>query len=125
MGEYLMKKFTVGLMTATAFVATPTLANDGEFYLGLGSGVTIAETIDLEEQVFNNPVKVETDLGWEVEALLGYDAGPVRFEVEGSYRELDIDTIDAGSIVGIPGFTTPNSFIMEFGVQISSATIAD
>ncbi|MCB2066061.1 MAG: hypothetical protein KDE15_05405, partial [Erythrobacter sp.] len=110
-----MKKFTVALMTATAFIATPAMADDGEFYLGMGSGIGEAENVQLTEQAFNSPVEISTELGWEAEALLGYDAGPVRFELEGAYRNFDVDMIDAGT-VGVP-FATPTSYALDFGPQ--------
>jgi OOP family OmpA-OmpF porin len=110
MGDYQMKKFTVVLLTATAFVATPAMASDGQFYFGLGSGVGVTEDTYLEDSA--GTVVVDTEWGWEAEALLGYDAGSVRFEVEGSYCDFNLETLDAQGTT-IPGFTTPSSFLLD------------
>ncbi len=99
-----MKKFTISLLSATAFIASPAVAGDNEFYVGVGAGGAVSEDISLRETP-TDEIVVDTDLGWEAEGVLGYDAGPVRLEVEGAYKRIGVEAIDAG-LTGVPGRTT-------------------
>ena len=66
-----MRKFTIGLLSATAFVATPAVAGDNEFYFGVGAGGAMSEDINLRTSP-TDEISVETDLGWEAEGCLLY-----------------------------------------------------
>ncbi len=102
-----MKKFSSALMVGSILTAAPALAQDTGVYLGLGAGVVEAGDVDFENTA--GDVIADTDYGWQGEALVGYDAGPVRFEVEGSYTNFDLNALDAGT-VGVPANATDLAF---------------
>ena len=99
-----MKKVMIGLMTASALVSTPAMAEDGAFYIGLGMGVADADP-EFDDGA-NGIVDFDTDYGWAAEALLGYDLGLVRLEVEGGYQDFDLDNITTTNVCLL--YTSPS-----------------
>ncbi|VVT15986.1 conserved exported hypothetical protein [Erythrobacter sp. EC-HK427] len=110
-GDIRMRKITTALMSATALVSLPAMAQDGGFYIGLGAGVLSAEDTTLEQ---NDVVQIDidNDYGWEGEGVIGYDAGLLRFEVEGSYKNWEFDSMTSDLRV-------PASFAPDGSVQLS------
>ena len=46
-------------------------------------------------------VPTENELGWELGAMLGYDFGPVRAELEGAHKDFTADTFTSAT-AGVP-----------------------
>ncbi|MGB3166271.1 MAG: outer membrane beta-barrel protein, partial [Alteraurantiacibacter sp.] len=113
-----MRKFTTALMSATALVSLPAMAQDTGFYIGLGAGIVAPEDTEFEGRYDDaapaDVLTVEGDYGWEGEGVIGYDAGLLRFEVEGSYKNYELDRIQANP-VGVPLF-----FSNQFDMNINS-----
>ena len=103
-----MKNLVFGLLTATAFISAPAAAKDGAVYLGLGGGVVLPEDVSTD-----SGIAVDNSLGWEAEAVVGYDLGLVRLELEGAYKNFSIDEIDSGA-AGLFTGTDPDTALPIF-----------
>ena len=83
-------------------MAPPAMARDGQAYGGVSGGVLFGESLDVDvDDDFNgifdddelNLIELDTDLGWDVDAVLGYDFGMFRLEAEAAYKWSDVDRI--------------------------------
>ena len=97
-----MRKLAAAVALASTALATPALARDDSWYVGVGGGVMIVEDLDLDIGTFNNAGTLDHKKGYDFEGVVGYDFGGFRAEVEVGYREADIK---AGrfNTPGIPG----------------------
>ncbi|WP_156422297.1 outer membrane protein, partial [Sphingopyxis sp. HIX] len=97
-----MRKLAAAVALASTALATPALARDDSWYVGVGGGVMIVEDMDLDIATFNNAATLDHKTGYDFEGVVGYDFGGFRAEVEVGYREADIK---AGRVntPGIPG----------------------
>ena len=102
-----MRKTALGLLTATAFLAAPAMAKDGAVYIGLGGGVVKADDIEFDVSP-NGVIAADTSLGWEGEAVVGYDIGGLRFELEGAYKQFNLKQVDADPVGLFSGFDDNN-----------------
>ena len=101
-----MKKLVLCLGVAASAIAAPAMARDGAVYIGLDAGAIFAEDTDITISQNVDAATLDFQTGWEASGQLGYDFGPIRAEVEGSYREFNPDTIGVTS-TGLPS-TPPN-----------------
>lgn len=96
-----MRKLAIGLALASTALASPSMARDGQWYVGVDGGVMLVEDLDLNI----GPVPIEgtanTDTGYDFGAVVGYDFGGFRLEAETSYREADLTSF-ASSVPAIP-----------------------
>ena len=97
----MMRKLAIGLALASTALASPSMARDGQWYVGVDGGVMLVEDLDLNI----GPVPIEgtanTDTGYDFGAVVGYDFGGFRLEAETSYREADLTSF-ASSVPAIP-----------------------
>ena len=97
----MMRKLAIGLALASTALASPSMARDGQWYVGVDGGVMLVEDLDLNI----GPAPVEgtanTDTGYDFGAVVGYDFGGFRLEAETSYREADLTSF-ASSVPAIP-----------------------
>ena len=97
----MMRKLVIGLALASTALASPSMARDGQWYVGVDGGVMLVEDLDLNI----GPAPVEgtanTDTGYDFGAVVGYDFGGFRLEAETSYREADLTSF-ASSVPAIP-----------------------
>jgi OmpA-OmpF porin, OOP family len=82
-----MRKIVLGAVMASTALATPALAREGAWYIELNGGATIVENAD----VYYEPIGVvdatlDTDVGFDVGGIVGYDFGMFRLETEVSYK---------------------------------------
>jgi len=106
-----MRKLAIGLALASTALASPSMARDGSWYVGVDGGAMLVEDLSLDI----GPAPIEgtgnTDTGYDFGAVVGYDFGGFRLEAETSYREADLRSF-ASSVSGIPsgagaGLSTP------------------
>lgn len=85
-----MRKLAIGLALASTALATPSMARDGQWYVGVDGGAMIVE--DLKADVGPVPLEasLDTDTGYDFGAVVGYDFGGFRLEAETSYRNADV-----------------------------------
>ncbi|PKP87007.1 MAG: flagellar motor protein MotB [Alphaproteobacteria bacterium HGW-Alphaproteobacteria-17] len=94
-----MRKLALAVALASTAMASPALARDKSWYVGVGGGVMIVEDLDLDIGTANNAGSLDHRKGYDFEGVVGYDFGGFRAEVEVGYREADIK---AGRFI-VPG----------------------
>ena len=70
-----MRNLAIGLALASTSLATPSMARDGQWYVGVDGGAMIVEDMDVE--VGPAPIEgvLDTDVGYDFGAVVGYDFG--------------------------------------------------
>ncbi|APG63232.1 flagellar motor protein MotB [Sphingorhabdus lutea] len=85
-----MRKFAIGLALASTAIASPALARDGQWYVGVDGGAMLLEDLQLDIANVGTPATLDTDTGYDFGGVVGYDFGGFRLESEVSYRKADI-----------------------------------
>ncbi len=84
-----MRKYLL-VAVAAAAIATPAMARDGSGYIGIEGGGMIVEDMNFDARgttgSFNNFLSVDHKVGYDVDAIAGYDFGAVRAEAEVGYK---------------------------------------
>ena len=85
---------------ATAVVAivmgtAPAFAKDGQPYLEVDVGALLLDDVSFETVTVRSLIRTElqNELGYDAAAIVGYDLGPVRLELEGSAKRAGIDQL--------------------------------
>lgn len=109
------------LATASLVVAAPAYARDGQVYIGIEGGILFPRNQSGDVLVdytttqtpgtpaapggpadvrASNVIGIDYRRGYDVDALLGYDFGPIRLEGEFGYKRAKLDsfTIDGGFV---------------------------
>ncbi|WP_271078938.1 OmpA family protein [Aurantiacibacter sp. MUD61] len=90
-------------------LASPALAQDGDPrrgpFLSVDAGAVLPADFDTDIGADKEDARTSTELGWGVDARLGYDAGRIRLEIEGSHQSFDADEITSVTR-GIPDSAT-------------------
>jgi OOP family OmpA-OmpF porin len=116
-----MRKFAVVLALASTALATPALAKDKSWYVGVEGGAMIVEDIQYDIGAVNKAASVDHDYGYDVGGVLGYDFGVFRVETETSYRKASVDgyrssvatpSVPVGSYGNAGGSTSALSFML-------------
>ncbi len=97
-----MRKLAIGLALASTALASPSMARDGQWYVGVDGGAMLVEDLDLDIGAAPIEGTANTDTGYDFGAVVGYDFGGFRLEAETSYRETDLRSF-ASSVSAIPG----------------------
>ena len=97
-----MRKLAAAVALASTALATPALARDDSWYVGVGGGVMIVEDLGLDIGTFKDAATLDHKKGYDFDGVVGYDFGGFRAEVEVGYREADIKAGRIGT-PGIPG----------------------
>ena len=92
-----MRKLAIVLALASSALATPALARDNSWYVGVEGGAMIVEDINFDLRTpagVNNrrANSVDHDYGWDVDGNIGYDFGAFRIETEVGYRQAGVDS---------------------------------
>ena len=77
-----MKKLAVAMALASTALASPALARDDAWYVGVEGGVMIVEDLSLNIGTTTNSASIDHDYGYDVGGNIGYDFGAFRAEVE-------------------------------------------
>jgi OOP family OmpA-OmpF porin len=86
-----MRKLAVVLALASTALASPSLARDKSWYVGVEGGGMIVEDIDYDIGALREAGTVDHDYGWDVDGVVGYDFGGFRIETEVGYRRAVVD----------------------------------
>ncbi len=99
-----MRKLAVTLALATTALATPALARDNAWYVGVEGGAMIVEDIDYDLTTPAGGVTtVDSNYGYDVGGTVGYDFGALRVETEVAYKSATVDELrTTGSIATGP-----------------------
>jgi len=92
-----MRKFVIGMAMASTALASPALARDGQWYVGVEAGPSIVQDVDFDVNDGLDTNGVEADTGFDVGGFVGYDFGSFRLEAETSYRDFNIESFTAGT----------------------------
>ncbi|WP_279350781.1 outer membrane protein, partial [Erythrobacter litoralis] len=97
-------------MASTA-LASPALARDDAWYIGVEGGAMIVEDMDLDVGLDEgaDQASLDFDYGYDVGGFVGYDFGAFRLEAEVSYRDADLDEVTVGTS-GLPAGAVSQSF---------------
>jgi OmpA-OmpF porin, OOP family len=84
------------LATATMAIvlgASPAFATDGQPYLEVDVGALLLDDVRFDTVTVRSLLRtdVQSDLGYDAAAIIGYDLGPVRLELEGSAKRAGVD----------------------------------
>ena len=86
-----MRKLAVVLALASTALATPALARDKSWYVGVDGGAMIVEDINYDIGNLNSAGSVDHNYGYDVDGVMGYDFGGFRLETEVGYRRATVD----------------------------------
>ncbi len=96
-----MRKLAIGLALASTALASPSMARDGAWYVGVDGGAMLVEDLDLDIGAAPIEGTANTATGYDFGAVVGYDFGGFRLEAETSYRETDLRSF-ASAVPAIP-----------------------
>ncbi len=93
-----MMKRSCLLLLASSMLATPAVARDKSLYVGVEGGLMWAKDVDLDlifddDDRINDILSIDHKMGYDLDALFGYDAGMVRAELELGYKRASFDEI--------------------------------
>ena len=85
-----MRKLAISLALASTALASPALARDNQWYVGVDGGAMVVEDLALDIGVVKDAATLDADKGYDFGGLVGYDFGGFRLESEVSYRKADV-----------------------------------
>ena len=92
-----MRKLAISLALASTALASPALARDNQWYVGVDGGAMIVEDLALDIGALNDAATVDINKGYDVGGVVGYDFGGFRLESEVSYRKADVAGVGSRS----------------------------
>ena len=98
-----MRKLAIAMALASTALATPAVARDQSFYVGIEGGVMLVEDTDFDVDDFQDAVTIDHKKGFDVDVLGGYDFGLFRVEGELGYKRASVDEIIISSNLGGDG----------------------
>ena len=81
-----MRKAVIGLALASTAIATPALARDGTWYIGVDGGAMLVEDSDVDVNGVDDQATFDWDYGYDFDIVAGYDFGGFRLETEAVYK---------------------------------------
>src|ERR1700712_1243507 len=115
-----MRKLAIAVALASTALATPALARDKAWYVGVEGGAMIVEDIHFDittgTTVTKDAAQVDHDYGYDVGGNVGYDFGMFRIEAEVAYKSANIknwrSTLRTGAFNAAGGavFSVPGSY---------------
>jgi OOP family OmpA-OmpF porin len=90
-----MKKLVfAGMASAVALAATPAMARDDAWYVGVEGGVLMTDDLQVEGDFQHFDVHGDDEIGYDFDVVVGRDFGIFRVEAEGAYKHFGIDELD-------------------------------
>jgi len=91
-----MRKLAIAVALASTALATPAVARDHSLYVGLEGGAMWVEDspFAVTDAATNPQYTIDHKTGFDVDAVAGYDFGPIRLEAELGYKRAGIDTVN-------------------------------
>jgi opacity protein-like surface antigen len=94
-----MIKRTCLALLASSMIATPALARDKTLYLGIEAGALWAKDVNLDltpdpfdiDGSVDDFISIDHKMGYDIDAIFGYDGGMVRAEIELGYKRASHD----------------------------------
>ncbi len=95
-----MRKLAITAVLASTAMATPALARNDAWYIGVEGGATIVEKLDIDIANISNQASASQRNGYDVDGIIGYDFGMFRLEAEVGYKEAQLKSYS--SLVAVP-----------------------
>jgi outer membrane protein OmpA-like peptidoglycan-associated protein/opacity protein-like surface antigen len=101
-----MRKLAIVMALATTAIATPALARDDAWYIGVEGGPSIVEDASIDIGALANAGKTDNKAGYDFDGIIGYDFGGFRLESEVGYKRAGLQgyasttTTAARNVVG-------------------------
>ena len=95
-----MRKLAIAAVLASTAMATPALARNDAWYIGVEGGPTIVEKLDIDIARVRNQASATQRNGFDVDGIIGYDFGAFRLEAEVGYKESRLKSYS--SLVTVP-----------------------
>ena len=101
-----MRKLAITVALATTALATPAMAKDNAWYVGIEGGGMLVEDSNFDVGTVNNGLKVDHEYGFDVDGIVGYDFGPIRIEGEVGYKQAENEALTKSGLAqnfgGVP-----------------------
>ena len=112
-----MRKLALAAALATTALATPAMARDDSWYIGVDAGVLLVEDQNMTFSAVppggRAGPSIDYHKGYDVDANIGYDFGGFRLEAEAAYKRAKIDLDKMGPEgVRFGGATSALSFML-------------
>lgn len=101
-----MRKLAVTLALASTALATPAIARDKSWYVGVDGGVMLVENIKYDIGTNKQASSASHDIGYDVDGNIGYDFGVFRVEAEVGYRRATLSNYSSGLLPILSGTTS-------------------
>ena len=87
-----MRKLAVAMALASTALATPALARDDTWYVGVEGGGMIVEDLRFDIGTVRGAGTIDHNYGYDVDGVIGYDIGRFRLEAEVGYKNATVDS---------------------------------
>lgn len=104
-----MRKLAIAVALASTALATPALARDKAWYVGVEGGAMIVEDIHFDIGATPDAMKIDHNYGYDVDGQVGYDFGMFRVEAEVGYKSANVDAIR--SSLRIPAYNAAGALV--------------
>ena len=125
----MMRKLAMIMALASTALATPALARDKAWYVGVEGGAMIVEDIDWDiagsTTSLTGTGTTDSKYGWDVDGIIGYDFGAFRLETEVGYRRASVDSFRTTAGVPISGTLYDLMFDTAPLAELIQKTVAD
>lgn len=102
-----MRKLALTAVLATSALATPAMARDGAWYLGLEFGPMLVENMEFDVNGVDNVVTGRHRAGFDGDGVIGYDFGGFRLEAEVGYRQANVRGVSTFAPITVGGANFP------------------
>ena len=98
-----MRKLAIAMALTSTAIASPALARNDAWYIGIEGGPSIVEDISFDVGATSNAILVDSDTGYDVDGIIGYDFGGFRLESEVGYKKANANSLSSALTFPIPG----------------------
>jgi OmpA-OmpF porin, OOP family len=104
-----MRKLAIIAVLASTAIATPALARNDAWYIGVEGGPQIVERVVFDIATVSDQARARQRNGYDVDGIIGYDFGTFRLEAEVGYREARLKNYSSSLTVpvGTPIINAP------------------
>ncbi len=117
-----MKKTAILLAGTAAILAAPAQAREGRLYAGIEGGVSLEDQVDVDIASTDPQVNgafADTETGFDIDAVLGYDFGAFRLEAEAGYKRNGYDSLTVVNPALVPGVDVEPGTVVENSEDLS------
>jgi len=121
-----MRKLAIAMALASTALATPAVARDQSWYVGIEGGAILVEdtgfdldgSYDGEDFDYDDVIELDHKYGVDVDLIAGYDFGGFRAEAEVGYKRASIDEVSLSN-----EFSDDGTIDIDGSVRVWSAMV--